>query len=254
MLAHPSRSGQTSQNYPGVVLGSFAGSGNGDALGFGEDSMRLGGDMEGIMDMDMSAQRGAARHGSEAGVNIAPWLMDDSAKSGPPPPTPAGSGQNTPSASRKHSTSLGHSTSHPSLPRMKRTGTGATTLGDLGEYDGLAPSTTSSSRSGSHPDIFPVPHPPEPSAMSREPSRMRDASSESVHTLGALPGRRGHMHHSELFVPPGGGRAASVSAAKQRMNSTASGMSSGSERKKGFLGGFLKRKGTAICECAPWRS
>lgn len=250
MLTHPSRSGQTSHNYPGVILGSFTGTGGGDALGFGEDSVRLGGTMEGIMDMDMSAQRGAARHGSEAGVNIAPWLMDDGAKSGPPPPTPADSGNNTPSASRKHSTSLGHSTSHPSLPRMKRTGTGATTLGDLGEHEGYAASTTSSSRSGSHPDIFPVPHPPDASAMSREPSRMRDPSSESVHTLGALPARRGQMHHSELFVPPGGGRAASVSAAKQRVGSTASAISAGSERKKGFLGGFLKRKGTAICEYA----
>lgn len=246
MLNHPSRDAETSQQYPGVVLGSFAGGGTSSAIGFGEYSVGFDGSMDDIL--DFSAPRQDGRHDSATGLapNIAPWLAED-----PTGKQDEKSATTTPAyGGIAHKPGLTHYPSHPSLPRIKSSGT-EQSLADIG-------GSTSSSRSGSYPDIFPVPTPEQhhsATASLQDAHRSRHGSTDSVQTLSA--GQQAVQQKKSIppqgeFIVPGGSRG-SVAGARLRVGSTFSNVSTGSNdsirnetgRKKGFLGGLLsKRKQT----------
>lgn len=249
MLPHPSRSDNTSQMYPGVVIGSFAGKDQDSSLGFGMDEMRFDGSMDDILDRS-AANLPQARHdstGGAAGANIAPWLMEDS----PARPEPqrvaveqaAMQGESRDLPRKASMQALSHFASVPSLPRMKRQGTVAPVL--------EVPSG-SSSRNGSQPSITPLygsAAPASSSSSSKEESRSRHGSDDSMQTLGAHQGKKkGSSGSSPSGEPAPLPQLAKHSIAQQgnrmRFGSTASSMTApniAAEKKKGFLGGFLRR-------------
>lgn len=181
----------TSQMYPGVVIGSFAGGEEGNTFTGG---MGFDGSMDGIMDTSATPQA-VTRHGStsgQAGANIAPWLMDDST-------APA----------------LNHQASVPALPKAP--------------YD-----DPTRSRNGSQPSISSAHQ-----AFASDPAAgSRLGSQESIITIGKSP-------MDQLPPLPGGGRHP-TGGRMNRYGSTTSNISAGgsiaSDKKKGFLGGLLKRK------------
>lgn len=238
ILDHPDRQKATSEQYPGVVLGSFAGGIGGPGFGFGEHSVGIG-EMDGILDFSQPRQDG--RHDSASGPapNIAPWLAEDKANESRSSSADR-SGTHTPGdfAASQYG-------SQASLPQVRRNGT------EQNLADGAASSSTS--RSGSHPEIFPVP-PPDSSASSINDQHARHGSTDSVQTLpgGQQPASLKKMPQpfGDQFVAPGGGRG-SVAGSKLRLGSKASdfgstGSADSGKQRKGLFGGFLKRKPTGV--------
>ncbi|KAK4684783.1 hypothetical protein P7C73_g5383, partial [Tremellales sp. Uapishka_1] len=216
MLPHPSIENPASSLYPGVVLGSFAGGDGTTGLGFGSDELKFDGDMDDIL--DPSATR-TVRQGSGSGTvhgqaapNIAPWLMDDTPER-----------EEEPARSRD----LNHFSSVPSLSKMRRETTPEGSRNGSGSALGLQ---TSGNGGG---------------AETTRSSRIN--SQDSQDTVAAKPVEVEKATPPKVL--PGGGRG-------KRVGSTISiaSISSnvGSEKKKGFLGGLLKRKtgqSVSLCEC-----
>ena len=231
MLPHPTKSDSTSQTYPGVVIGSFAGAGDNAGLGFGVDVS-----MDDILDTSAApAPQNRQRSTSgQAGANIAPWLMDDNSSNGSfSAPAPDMENNATPKIPSMQP--LNHFASVPALPKLRRQATDISTSGQ--------------SLASSHSGIDTATELPSGATLaSGGPSRSRAASSESVQTLGA---RQRPSQTSHITVGPTAARHASVAAAGRlsrfgSIASNGSAASSGSERKKGFLGGFLKKKTGAV--------
>ncbi|WVF67290.1 hypothetical protein IAT40_002041 [Kwoniella sp. CBS 6097] len=258
MLPHPSKS-STSQSYPGVVIGTFAGGGATDSLGFAQ-GMGFEGGMDDILD-PMAAPRSTGRQGStggQAAPNIAPWLMDDEPSRTPTPSqtpgsiTPQADERNTnrgqaatvrDSSSKKGSLPvLNHFSSVPSLPKIRRQGTVEP-----------IPESSSTSRAGSNPSLNNLPGAPTPltsssSSIRESGGRSRNNSNDSLQTLSAV--QRSNRGGSPAAEAP---QALPTQPTKQhggrigRFGSTASnvsgtGSSGSGEKKKGFLGGLLKRR------------
>lgn len=177
------------------------------------DGMKLDVSMDDILDPSAAPPgRQGSTAGPPAGANIAPWLQDDS--------TPPQSGATTPSKQ------LGPSTTPASMPK----------LGRLQSDHSLK--TISSSRNGSQPSITGLPVTQEPDARTS-----RQGSGDSLQTLSAAQPKPPR----QADVMPGGGRHSIAGGRIGRFGSTVSNVSAGSgDKKKGFLGGLLKRKGTAM--------
>jgi hypothetical protein len=234
------RSNTTSQVYPGLVLHPF-GEGNSttSTLNFGVDAMDFGVSMDDILDPN-AVPGGSGRNGStsgQAGANIAPWLNDDNSPGRMNTEPTVISGSSTPvnrSSPRKGSSQiLNHHTSNPAF--------------GTGRYGAILPEPQngSSSRSGSRPSMFPS---ESSGSSSRGASRSGRASDESIQTLGGVQKRKQGSYMDEVGdLPAPMSRQPSMAGARMaRFGSTASNMSGSgsvaSEKKKGFLGGFLKRK------------
>ncbi|WWC64833.1 uncharacterized protein I303_107447 [Kwoniella dejecticola CBS 10117] len=271
MLPHPSKDTQTSQTYPGVVIGSFAGGGStfGEGLGFDGG---MGMNMDDILDPFSSAS-GSGRHGSTsattttaAAPNIAPWLMDDSDPQQSQFVTtpleverttsskgPAATLREKDTSSRKASGVLNHFSSVPSLPKIRRQPTV-----DIsgGHNDSSGSGSGSGSRTASHTSIATTiggssVYQPAPFA---EGSSGRNNSNDSLQTLNAT--QRSTRDGSPKFdTTSSHDRSTSQQSTKSqgharvgRFGSTASSNSGGghasNERKKGFLGGFLSKRRT----------
>lgn len=251
MLPHPSRMEQTSQTYPGVVIGAFSDGDNSAGLGFGVNGMRFDSSMDDIMDIK-AAPAPQGRNDSTGGLmgaNIAPWLTDDT----PSMPDSRAEQAEQPAqpipkeSPRKGSIqALNHFASLPALPRTKR----HTTASSVAQNP-----NASSSRSGSQPNILPGSGAPDARASSnrsKDTSRSRAGSGDSVQTFAASQpqlAKTGSSPSVESSASPSQlGRQASVAAGNRgsRFGSTASNISGagsvGSDKKKGFLGGLLKRK------------
>ena len=254
MLPHPSKSDTSSQLYPGLVIGSFAGGGNGTGLGFDANDMHLDGSMDGVVDRTAASQPDGRQHGGsgQAGANIAPWLMDDGPKSpGLRSPTPAGPSDPQATtmrepASRKGSTMqvLNHFASVPALPKIRRQGNAGSQPDDQ---------SGPSSRSGSDPSILPRPGIASRTSFaggSKDGNSPLAGSGESLQTLTtAQQERTGSALSAEpgsQTSQPGKQSNAGTGNRTSRFGSNASNGSrngsGGSEKKKGFLGGLLKRK------------
>ncbi|WVQ75607.1 hypothetical protein IAR50_005235 [Cryptococcus sp. DSM 104548] len=229
MLPHPSRSESTF--YPGVVIGSFAGGSGSDSF-FGQD-MQLDGSMDDILDPNA---RSDAKSGQGkqplAGANIAPWLQDDGPPSRSDDPMPTGQGLARGSAAtvrdkeKKSSSVLNHFSSVPSLPRMRRSGTAdGSPLSPAGS--GTATQSPSGLASSS-------------SSIDTDGRTSRAGSGDSLQTLPSGKGRR--TSPAELGQLPQG-KVGSRSGRFGSTASTISGTTSTGDKKKGFLGGLLKRKG-----------
>ncbi|OCF34239.1 adenylate cyclase [Kwoniella heveanensis BCC8398] len=267
MLPHPSKS-STSQTYPGVVIGSFAGGGATDSLGFAQ-GMGFEGGMDDILD-PMAAPRSTGRQGStggQAAPNIAPWLMDDEPSKTPTPTQTPGSitpqfderaASKGPAATVRDTSSkkgslpvLNHFSSVPSLPKIRRPGAVEP-----------IPESSSTSRAGSNPSIHNLPGGQTPMTTSstsiRESGgRSRNNSNDSLQTLSAVQrSTRGGspaaeapqaLHH-QASKHTGGriGRFGSTASNVSGAGSTGSG-----EKKKGFLGGLLKRRTGPSVSAAP---
>ena len=174
------------------------------------EGMKLDASMDDIMDPSAAPGRQGSNAGQQAAPNIAPWLMDDS--------TPPRSGTTTPSP-QTHTD--GPPGSMPKLGRMQS---------DYSLH------TISSSRNGSSPSITGMP-------VSQEPEgRARTGSGDSLQTLSA--GQQKQPKHTDIL--PGGGRHSIAGGRIGRFSTVSSGSIGGAEKKKGFLGGLLKRKGTAM--------
>lgn len=188
------------QTYPGVV-------------DFSMEGMQLGVSMDDILDPSAAPRRQGSTTGQQAGANIAPWLMDDSA----PPTSPNGA----------PSPSQGAPPHNPTMPTLHR-------------LQSDRSMKTTASRNGSQPSInsFPAPQQESPELRSRQ------GSGDSIQTLAAPP----QKPQRQPDVLPGGGRHSIVGGRNGRFGSTASSASSGPGEKKkgGFLGGLLKRKGTGM--------
>ena len=241
MLPHPSKiDDTTSQMYPGVVLGKFAGSDSKASLGFGMDAMQFDTPLDDILDPS-AAPRKEVRQGSTAGqvgATIAPWLMDDGPSQPDPltlpkPTIPPRKGTRPRPDSRKHSMpALNHFASVPSLPKIRRHGKQETlqTNGSSSKIGSQAvpDSITGLSSSGS---------------STRERSRSQLASEESMQTVSTSKRSRKTPEQGDESFDPAGHPKARAS----RYGSTVSAMSNtgstGSDKKKGFFGGLLKRKG-----------
>nr|XP_031860394.1 uncharacterized protein CI109_004284 [Kwoniella shandongensis]KAA5527466.1 hypothetical protein CI109_004284 [Kwoniella shandongensis] len=271
MLPHPSRNDNTSQTYPGVVIGSFAGGGDPtEALGFGS-GMAWDGPMEDILDPSAPRAEGKKPRGSAGGqaeANIAPWLMDDEPQRKSPvqpsTPTPPGLEDGPPGrgaaatlrekdAQRKSSMQvLNHFASVPSLPKIRRQGT----------VDPIAEAATNP-RTGSQISVVNIGVPTGSSSSAgsiRDGSRQsRNGSGDSLQTLSASqqrPPKGSPSADSHQPLPAQGlAKQNSIGPRVGRFGSTASQISgvgsSGSERKKGFLGGLLKRKTGASVSLNP---
>lgn len=261
VLPHPSRSDATSQQYPGVIIGSFAGGARDDSLGFGLGEMRFDGSMNDILDLSAAPQL-QARHDSTsgaAGANIAPWLMDDTPSKPQlqPWPSPQFMGEEqawqgqTKDVPRKASVqTLSHFASVPALPRVKAHGT----IAFLSEMP-----SGSSSRSGSEPSRVPAAAHGASSSRTRDGTWSRTGSDESVQTLGAPHQKSGSSPSGEpARLPPQTSKQPGVASGSRtsRFGSTAANISGGSggaaEKKKGFLGSLLKRKATANTFPSEW--
>ena len=258
MLPHPSHADDTSQTYPGVVIGAYPSGQGASDMGFGEIGGGFDADMGDIL--DPAAARGNERAGStsgQAGANIAPWLTEDASPAmdrKSPTSMEDKLGKKTAQDARndeylrvqalaqaqgkKHSMQvLNHFSSVPSLPKIRRQGT----VDPIMEI----PSTTASSRSGSHPSIFPYPQ--------QDPSATESASTsrDSVHTLSAFQKNRSSPTSEQPATVPSQQRGSNASRLN-RLGSTVSNVSGtgsvGSEKKRGFLGGFLKRKATGASQ------
>jgi hypothetical protein len=172
------------------------------------DGMKLDASMDDIMDPSAAPGGHGNNTGQQAGANIAPWLMDDS--------TPPRSGTNTPSPQIHNDPPPGFK---PQLGRMQS---------DYSLH------TVGSSRNGSHPSITGMPESQEPEA------RIRTGSGDSLQTLA------GAQQKPANDIIPGGGRHSIAGGRIGRFSTVSSGSIGGAEKKKGFLGGLLKRKGTAM--------
>ena len=173
------------------------------------DGMKLDASMDDILDPSAAPGRHESNAGQQqAGANIAPWLMDDT--------TPPRSGANTPSPQ----THFNGQRSKPQLGRMQS---------DYSLH------TVGSSRNGSSPSITGIPASNEPEV------RARTGSGDSLQTLSA-----GQQKQPRQDVLPGGGRHSIAGGRIGRFSTVSSGSVGGAEKKKGFLGGLLKRKGTAM--------
>lgn len=181
---------------------------------FSMDGMKLDVSMDDILDPSAPGRQGSTV-GQQAAPNIAPWLMDDS--------TPPQSGNVTP-----FSQTPGQTSAPPAKPTLSR----------LQSENSLR--TIGSSRHGSQPSITGI-------GISQEPddSFSRHDSGDSLQTLAAS--HQKPPAKPEAPVLPGGGRHSIAGGRMSRFGSTVSSVSAGSgEKKKGFLGGLLKRKGTAM--------
>jgi len=190
---------------------------------FSMEGMQLGVSMDDILDPSAAPRRQGSTAGQQAGANIAPWLMDDSAPSTPP--------NDSPLPSKAPSTNpFGHSrqVSNSTMPTLHRL------------QSDRSMKTTASSRNGSQPSINGFPN----SQQDSPELRSRQGSGDSVQTLGAAP----QKPQKQPDIIPGGGRHSIVGGRAGRFGSTASNASSGPAEKKkgGFLGGLLKRKGTGM--------
>ena len=222
MLPHPSQDGSSSNMYPGVVIGSFAGAGSGTGMDFGVDDMRFDGNMEDILD-PAAASRPVGRHDStsgQAGANIAPWLMDDS---GPKAASPSPVAVPRSPTRKSNMPALSHFASVPSLNKVRRQ-----------DADG-------SSRSGSHGNIQPM----STSTSTGSGSNLagmgrtsRNGSDDSMQTVSA--NQRVPAPETRHSGQPRGSRFGSSAS----FASTSQG-SVNHDKKKGFLGGFLKRRAGA---------
>nr|XP_019043899.1 adenylate cyclase [Kwoniella bestiolae CBS 10118]OCF22829.1 adenylate cyclase [Kwoniella bestiolae CBS 10118] len=266
MLPHPSRNTQTSQTYPGVVMGSFAG-GGGNTFGEGFE-----GGMDDILDPDANANN-QGRHGStsvnpstsQAAPNIAPWLMDDSSPSSasssttaipqlPPPEIerstsgrgPAATLREKDSSSRKASNVLNHFSSVPSLPKIRRQPTTPVEVPNE-----MGPSSRNTSHTSISTQILQqTPLASSGSSIIEGGSRQRTSSNDSLQTLSA--NQRSNRDNSPKFDTATNQSSSSQSNKSHgttrvgRFGSTASSTSGsggqGNEKKKGFLGGLLKRR------------
>lgn len=234
MLPHPSRADSTYQEYPGVVIGSFAGGGPDTLFGNG---MQLEGTMDDILDPNAARQEDRGNQ-APAGANIAPWLMDDSPPSPSENPSPASPATQErpvkgPAAAlrekdlRKASTVLNHFSSVPSLPKIRRHGRAETTTPDQTPRG----STHSQSNLASSS-----------SSLNNESRESRAGSDDSIQTTLTQKGRRqspGEWGQASAVPPPSKGTRPG------RFGSTASiisGTGSVGEKKKGLFGGLLKRK------------
>ncbi|KAK8853425.1 hypothetical protein IAR55_004131 [Kwoniella newhampshirensis] len=265
MLPHPSRNDTTSQTYPGVVIGSFASGGGNttEALGF-EGGMGWEGTMDDILDPSASRaddKKTRETAGGQAEANIAPWLMDDQPKRTSPvqasTPTPPLNEDRPPSrgaaatlrekeGQRKSSMQvLNHFASVPTLPKIRRQGT-IDTMVDTGP----------GSRSGSRPYNSGATTASASSSSSiRDGSRQsRNGSGDSLQTLSASQQKSsrttgespGAENPKALPVSGLSSKQGNIGPRVGRFGSTTSQVSGGgstsSEKKKGFLGGLLKRK------------
>lgn len=193
------------------------------------DGMKLDASMDDIMDPSAAPGRHGSNAGqqAQAGANIAPWLMDDS--------TPPRSGTTTPSAQTYTNVNANgpSGSNRPQLGRMQS---------DYSLH------TVDSSRNGSSPSIIGVPTSQEPEG------RTRTGSGDSLQNLPA--GQQKPSKQSEYL--PGGGRHSIAGGRIGRFSTVSSGSVGGAEKKKGFLGGLLKRKGTAMslgqCMTISWSS
>lgn len=185
------------------------------------DGMQLDVTMDDILDPSAAPGRqGSTLAGPPAGANIAPWLQDDS--------TPPRSGATTPA------NQSGQPSAPASMPK----------LGRLQSEQSLH--TISSSRNGSQPSITGLPVTQEPDGRTS-----RHGSGDSLQTLSAAQPPKPTRQPDVL---PGGGRHSIAGGRIGRFGSTVSTVSAGSgDKKKGFLGGLLKRKGTAM-SLGEWRS
>ena len=213
MLPHPSKADATNSAYPGVIIGSFAdGTGNGMGLDFGVDDIRFDGTMDDILDVSAKDTAPVTSATGPAQPNIAPWLMDDTESS------PVDSGE--PGDVKHGETSkqgLSHFASVPSLPKLRQNPSGSRDNG---------------SRVGSQPNLYP----------DGPNGRKRNGSGESMSTLGKI--KRPSPMGEAVPLPPGTRHTSLAASRVSRLGSTASNVSGqGSvEKKKGFLGGLLKRK------------
>lgn len=239
VLPHQSKIDSASQQYPGVVIGTFAGGADHGSLGFNVGGMGFDGSMDDILDPSAASKNGP-RHGSASGqaeANIAPWLSDD-------PPTGAEAVQSNierdASPHQQSGQPLHHFSSASALPHPNRRGTadqGNDSVPFMTGRNTSQPSLTATNRVASSSDV-----------SLRECMRSRQGSSESVQTVSASqPLKRPTPPVDEvppMQYAPGGGRHASVAGGRaSRYGSSASSATTGSvEKKKGFLGGFLKRK------------
>ena len=251
MLPHPTRNDATSQAYPGVVIGAFAGGGSNTGLAFGMDGMRFDGSMDDILDPTATgfAQGRNDSTAGQAGASIAPWLVDDTDVFPEPQPAldEATIGVAPKESPRKASMQvLNHFASVPALPKAKRQGVGSLALDTH---------AGSSSRSGSHPSILPS------SALSAfsssvappNSSRSRLGSDDSIQTLGvpqqekkaSSPSREPPLLASQAArqsIAPGSSSGGRLSRFGSTVSSASGSGSAGGDKKKGFLGGLLKRK------------
>ncbi|WVQ83638.1 hypothetical protein IAT38_005780 [Cryptococcus sp. DSM 104549] len=254
MLPHPSRADATYQTYPGVVIGSFAGGGGSSGIHFGDD-LAFDGTMDDIL--DPSARPSGRGSTGQAGANIAPWLQDDgpaptpvrhtspapaplTPTETPHPPLPKGPAATLREKdSRKASASvLNHFSSVPSLPKIRRTGTGDTYAGET--------STAPGSRNGSQPTIVPPPGTASSASSFTDGRQSRAGSGDSLQTLNDRKGRRGSPGGDTASgIPPPPRSGSTVTGRAGRFGSTTSSVSAASStdgKKKGFLGGFLRKK------------
>ena len=155
----------------------------------------------------------------------------------------AGSKESSTKASMQ---ALNHFASVPALPKVKRQNTGSPALDTHPE---------SSSRSGSYPSI------PSSSALSafsssvepQQPSRSRLGSDDSIQTLGAPQQEKKASSPSgdpplllsqaaRQSIASGSGSGGRLSRFGSTVSNASGSGSTGGDKKKGFLGGLLKRK------------
>ncbi|WWC95139.1 hypothetical protein V866_001993 [Kwoniella sp. B9012] len=274
MLPHPSRNAQTSQtSFPGVVIGSFAGGGGTTMTGFE-------GGMDDILDPIANANaNNQGRQGrtsanpsttthTQAAPNIAPWLMDDTSPSSasssttvihqPPleiertPSTrgPAATLREKESSSRKASGVLNHFSSVPSLPKIRRQPTT-----DTSNQSELGPSSRNTSHTSITTQILQTSGQQTPLASSSSSiieggSRQRNNSIDSLQTLsGNQRSARDNSPKFDTATNPSSSSHSNKSHGTSRVGRFGSTASSASgsggtvnEKKKGFLGGLLKRR------------
>ncbi|WRT69993.1 uncharacterized protein IL334_006986 [Kwoniella shivajii] len=270
MLPHPSRNAATSQAYPGVVIGTFTGG----ASNFGQNTpMEFddGMNMDGIMDRSAqprqsTRQTSASAPNQTAAPNIAPWLMDDNSPTSssdqsfvsPPQEMERGSQAATvrdkdssAASSRKSSNVLNHFSSVPALPKIRR----QPTIGDtIGESGPLPRNTSNASIATQNTQVGQqTPHASSSSSSVTDDQRQKRGSGDSLQTLSAV--QRSNTRSGSPKMDPTSHRPSTSHSSKSshaasrvgRFGSTASNVSggagsTGSEKKKGFLGGLLKRR------------
>ena len=236
VLPHPSRLDATSTQYPGVVIGQFASGQSGSGqLGFDVNTIGFDGSINDILDPS-AAGKDYNRQGATSGPpapNIAPWLTDDATPGSTPPLTPSGEGVPTYSPSRDHGlprkASVPGFTPITSFPKMRRNQT-SESANELGVQVRRQDSSS----------YFPSNN---ASSDPRNPSRT--ASSESVATVSVPRLTPADDVPGPLQYFPGGGRHPSGSSSTKTRHSSSATVSSTSttgDKKKSFLGGFLKRR------------
>jgi len=250
VLPHQTRIDASSQMYPGVVIGSFAGGTDHGTLGFGVGGMGFDGSMDDIMNPNAASQSDSKQRTSsgQAGTNIAPWLTDDT----PDHADSQGSGGDSmyattgrrSSPSKQSGQGLNHFISVPALPNLKRHGTTETNANvnpDVAPFLDChtSPLLGTTNRVASSSEV-----------SLRDAMKSRKGSNESVQTLSAMSQVKkppsSPMDELPSMFSPGGGRHSSATGRASRYGSAASTstqiLTGDKDKKKGFLGGFLKRK------------